>query len=492
MKIKTLKLLLVFCLISLFLSCQTAKKNRDISGKNRTSLASYHEAENYLDAKRADNTIYWGDGMADISMDLWKGKIDARKRAMNALSEQIKIKVSSDVEMVISKNSVSNGGAYSEEVKKSITQKLETYTNQVLTNLKESKLFIDYPQKGTATYVVYISKKEYEAKVKNDLNQKKQLITDTIKSGDKEFVNGNFIAGVNLYARAKQLKQSFFGLIPIYYDIDGDGKAEELTICINDRIRNFFTNIKLTLLNASFLYDSEGLLETLPRVYARYTDLNGEKHHVAGLSLKAVFVKGGGRIAPIITGDYGEVEIPFTRINPRSREVTIRLVVNTAKINGIKKIAAGGGTSLIIKMKRKKTIALAVNFLNNRKNIIPGNIKEKIASILLEKKYSVIHKPFKRESEIKNTKNVNADYIFFVSAKTTGSGAVGQYANMFTSHCGANIKVYKMPLKNQAFSGNIRKAQGFGVSLESAGWDAFGKITDKIIKNAEEIIEGIK
>lgn len=477
-------------------SCQSTKKtnsnDKTYNGSIGTQLTPYQEAEQYLAEKRSDSSVYWGDGISDISKDIGKGKIEARLRAMNALAEQIKIKVSSDFKMIISQNSMTDKKGYSADVKKSITQKLETYTNQVLTNLKESKLFIDYPKEGSATYVVYISRKEYEDKVRNDLNRKKQLITDTIKSGDKEFAAGNYVAGINLYVQAKQLKQSFFGLIPIYYDIDGDGQADELTICINERIRGFFNNTKLSLLNDSFQYDSEGIPETLPRVYVQYTDSAGEKHHVSGLTLKPSFVKGGGRISRIITGDYGEVEVPVSRINPKSREVLLRLKVDIAKIKGVKEIAAGCSHSLVIKMKRKKTIALAISFINHKKNVVPGNIKEKIASLMLDKKYSVIHTPFKRESEIKNSQNVNADYIFFVSAKTTGEGAVGQYANMFTSHCGANIKVYKMPLKSQAFSGNIENAQGFGVSIESAGWDAFGKISESIVKKAEKIIEGIK
>ncbi len=281
-------------------------------------------------------------------------------------------------------------------------------------------------------------------------------------------------------------------MIPVWQDIDGDKRAEELTLAIDERIRQFIGGLQLSLLNDSFLYDSEGNPETLPRVYVRYTGATGTQSPVAGLPLKIVFVKGEGAVASGITGEYGEVEITVNRLNPKYRETVIRVGVNCEKISGLNEIATGREQSVEIKMMRKKTIALAASFANGKKLSIPGSLKAKVTTMLLDNKYSVIHLPFTSEAAIKKSRNINADYILMIRAKTSGGGAVGQYANMFTAYCGASLKVYKMPLKSLAFSETIKKHQGFGVSLESAGWDGFGKIKSRIEQKAKNMIERIK
>ena len=488
----TIKPFFFMGLLFVVTACMTAGKGPSVKTATSDSMKRYNAAEAYIEGKRGDSSVYWGEGIANIEGDIGKCKIEARARAIGDLAGQIKTQVSSDFKKVIRTNGVTNGGDWSEAVEKSIEQKLETYTSQVLTNLKESRLFIDYPERGTGTYVVYISKKEYEDTVKKDMNRKKQLITDTIRSGDRAFLKKRFIEGLQQYIHAREMKQSFFGMIPVWQDIDGDNRAEELTLAIDERIRQFIGGLRLSLLNDAFLYDSEGNPETMPRVYVRHTGVTGIQSPVAGLPLKIVFVKGEGAVTPAATGEYGEVEIAVNRINPKHRETVIRVGVDAEKISGLKEIATGHEQSVEIKMKRKKTIALTVSFANEKKQSIPGSLKAKVTTMLLDNKYSVIHLPFASEEAIKKSRNINADYILMIRATSSGGGAVGQYANMYTAYCGAALKVYKMPLKSLEFSETLKKHQGFGVSLESAGWDGFGKIKGRIEQMAKDIIERIK
>lgn len=485
----TTRSMMVFCMaVSLFACVGSGKKGAG----EVTMTSAYKKANAYLSEKRSDNTIYWGEGMANIGEDLGKEKIEARKRAISALADQIKIQVTSDVEMTINKSSVVNGTTYSEEVKKSISSKLETYTNQVLTNLKESGLFIDYPKAGTGTYLVYVSRKDYDGKVKNDLRKKKQLISDTIRSGDREFVSGNQVNGIRQYLKAKEMLYSFFGNIPIYDDIDEDGKPENLAISISERIRGFFSNLELSLMNSGFQYDSEGIPESLPRIYAQYRDPAGQKKHVAGLPLSVVFVKGQGQVAPVVTGNYGEAEVSFIRLNSKFRSIYIKVDIDKGKIPGLSQFPHTDTAILKIKLNRKKAVALAIHFSNNKKSTPPRNLKENITTALLDKNYSVLNVPFKSEADVKKSTGVNADYIFLVKILSNGGGTVGQYSSMYTSYCGAALKLYKMPLKTLSFSDSVKQTQGFGVSLDSAGWDGFGKINSTILKKAEKMIGRIE
>jgi len=486
-------------------ACMTAGKGMETKGgvhkkaplkETKTTKSEarsrYKAAEAYIEAKRADNSVYWGEGIANIEGDIGECKIEARKRAIGDLSGQIKTQVSSDFKRVIRTNATTSGGVLSEDVEKSIEAKLETYTSQVLTNLKESRLYIDYPEKGTGTYIVFISKKEYNEKVKKDMNQKKQLVTDTIRSGDRAFVNKQFLEGINQYIQARQMKQSFFGMIPVYQDIDGNGSQEEFIISIDERIRTFFSGLKLSLLNNGFQYDSQGAPETLPRVYVRFRDVSGTENPVSGLPLRTVFATGEGAVSTAVTGDYGEVELAVTRINPKHRETLIRVDIDRNKIMGLEAVSTGREQSLAVRLKRQKTIALSVSFSNYNKKSVPSKLKDSVTGILLDKKYSVVHLPVLSEQAIKNSTDINADYVFLIRANTSGGGAVGQYANMFTANCGASLKVFKMPLKNLSLSESVKTVQGFGVSKENAGWDGFGKIRGKIEKKAKAMIERIK
>lgn len=495
---KIIPCFIVFALV--FSSCvtggekeltQEAKREQEIIEKERIEAKKNHnKAEKYLSRKRNNPDIYWGEGIANIDGDLGLCKIKARKRAINNLAEQIEVKVKSDVEMVVNKNAVIKDSDYSEDVKKSFEQKLQTYTSQVLTNLNESEIFHDYPAKGSATYFVYINKADYEKKVKKDLKQKKDLVTANLKNGDLNFKKENYVSAIKDYTTAKQMKSAFFSDLPVYEDIDKNGIKEDVSILLKNRVSSFFSNLELTLLNKDFTYTAEGIPEKIPEIYAQYKDENNNKHPVKGLDLKIETIKGKAEVKSPVTGSYGETELSISKIDPSYKKTVLKVSVDKEKLT---KSSNEIYTSpeLKIDFERKKSVAVAAVFFNNGKTYLPKNIKNHIKSSVLDRKFSVIDLSYK-DSQNQDLSYLNADFLIVVKISSAGGGSVGNYSNMNASNCSASVSLYSLPLKNLISQKNISAKKGFGVDQQSAGWDGFGKNRSNIINKADEIIKRIQ
>lgn len=496
------KLSLFLMAVSLvFASCVTSGKKeiseeekirqKKIARAENITKANYKKADEYATNIRNNPDIYWGEGMAIIGTDLGKCKELARQTAIKNLSGQIKTRVKSDVEVLVNKKSALMGSSYTNDVKRSFNEKLKTYTSQVLTDIHESRLFIDYPKKDTATYYVYINKKDYEQKVKKDLNQKKNFITSNIKNGDNNFKSGNYMASMKDYINAKEMKNSFFSSLPVYEDIYRTGEKQEVSGYIKNRINSFLSSIELSLLNKDFTYSAQGRLDKSLEVYAQFTDSSGEKKPVKGLPLKFEVIKGSMNVKLPVTGSYGETELSVVKIDPSFKEIIAQISVDIDKITeGSEEVAAGNST-LKLKLSRQNSVAVAAVFLNNGKKYLPQNVKDHVKSTILNKKFSIIDIPYK-DSLKDDLSYLNADYLVVIKVLSSGGGVVGNFSNMYASNCSAVISLYSLPDKNLIAQKNTGAKKGFGVSIESAGWDGFGKNRQNIIKKSDYIIESIQ
>ncbi len=488
---------LIFLL--LFFSCVPAgqkkvlnqEKVQDKKIEFNEAKKRYKDADEYAKKLRNNPDIYFGEGVANIGSDIGLCKEKARKSALKYLAEHIEVKVESDVKVIINKNFQKSSSDYNSEIEKRFNEKLKIYTSQVLTDIHESKLFPDYPRKGDATYFVYIYKKDYEEKVKKDLNQKKNYIISNIKNGDENFNKGNYVLAIKDYVNAEKMKKSFFSNIPVYEDINSTGNKIELSHLVKNKITDFFSKIELSLLNNDFQYSPKGKLSKNPEIYAQYIDKNNEKHIVKGLPLTIEVIKGKLQSRPFVTGLYGEAELNIINLDPSFRETLLKVAVDREKITGEKPDEVLNNSSIKIKLVRKKTIAVAAVFFNNGKKYLPKNIKDHIQSFALERGFGVVDISY--EESLKNDfPNLNADFLLVVKINSSKGKSAGNYANMFISNCSASISLYSLPSKNLAARENTGLKKGFGVSSDSAGWDGFGKNRAEIISKSDSVIGAIK
>ena len=151
--------------------------------------------------------------------------------AVENLSFQIETAVHTDIEvMLYSKRDPDT--PMSEEAVETVKARTRTYTNQILSNIQGNRQFFDYPLPGYITYFVYIDKAEYQEKVRKDIEAKRKMLLDMVRSADREFEKNAIARAVQGYANAFRQMTVFFGNIPIVIDINEDGKGEDLSVAL--------------------------------------------------------------------------------------------------------------------------------------------------------------------------------------------------------------------------------------------------------------------
>jgi hypothetical protein len=452
----------------------------------------YNEVKDFIDTKREDPDIYWGEGIANIGDDLGNARIESKDRALKDLSEKIEVHVESEFYRVLSGISQETGKKYSETIKDEIIQRSKIYTNQVITNTKE-KFFTDFPRTGTMTYFVYISKKDYEEKVQRDLTIKKAKIRTGIQNGNVEFINKNYLNAIQNWLKAKEDTDNFFGQLPLQDDLDNDGNLEEINAYLYGKMNNFFGNSSLTCMYDEIFYNAQGELTQKPVILAQYTNDFGEKHNLIKLPLKAKFIQGNGIIhGNIQTETYGQAELQINQVDPTYRISSIHVEIDKQRMPGINLFSLPPMPSTLIELKKIKTIALSITFQNEDNIVEPEDLKNTIRTILLNSGFSVLSVLISNnnvnQSDIQAINDTNSDFLLFINTRAGISSTVGGYENMFATTCSGVVSLYKLPQGNVISSENIDETQGFGVSSTGAGWDAFGRLRDTIITNTINII----
>ncbi|VVS90614.1 LPP20 family lipoprotein [Desulfoluna spongiiphila] len=446
------------------------------------------EAKGFIAEKRRDKNLYIGEGTANIGADLGKGKLEAKNRAREELARQIRVKVESDFQLITEKRGV---GA-SAEVQQEITQRLETYTSQVLTNVQESDFFIDYPKTGTVTVLVFIPKEAYEVQVKEDLNQKKEMVVEAVKQAEKALKNGEYVRALKQFLEAGTMQRAFFGRVPVYAEIDGDGLRDELSNHVTFRVEGITSRIQLSLLNDTFLYDPEGHLEKQPRVLARYLDGTGTSVPVTSLPLVASFAEGQGRVAPCVTGVYGQAELAVSAVDPSLKTAVLQVAPDFTSLGDFSAYDLPPMRPLKVDLLRKRAVALLVCCKNGGKGINVSGLTDAVTSLLLNRQLTVVPVDNGQTVASVSGDSLNADYLLAVEVVPSGGGTVGSYANMHAARCGAGLSLYTLPAKSLTKKENLASQEGFGITAESAVWDAFGKSREPIVKAAGKMMERVQ
>ncbi|VFQ42549.1 hypothetical protein [Desulfoluna butyratoxydans] len=446
------------------------------------------EARAFIAEKRKDPSLYIGEGTANIGADLGKGKLEAKDRAREELARQIRVKVESDFQLITEKRGVGASAAVQQE----ITQRLETYTSQVLTNVRESDFFIDYPKTGTVTVLVFIPKEAYEVQVKEDLNQKKEMVVEAVRQAEKALKNGEHVRALKQFLEAGSMQKAFFGRVPVYAEIDGDGLRDELSNHVAFRVAGITGRIQLSLLNDTFLYDPEGRLEKQPRIMARYLGATGSGQPVTNLPLAVSFAEGQGQVTPGVTGVYGQAELAVGSVDPSLKTAVLKVTPDFSALGDFSAYDLSPMRPLKVDLTRKRAVALLVRCKHADKGLNVSGLTDAVTSLLLNRKLTVVPVDQGLTPASVNGDALNADYLLTVEVDPSGGGTVGSYANMHAARCGAGLSLYTLPAKSLTRKETLPSQEGFGVTAESAVWDAFGKSREPIVKAAGTMMKGIQ
>jgi hypothetical protein len=495
---KNLSLIIILIFIFNLAAALGGDKLSDAAAEMRSAVqekAPNADAE-FIKKKKNDPDIYWGEGIATIqNADLGAAREVAKERALNDLSQKIKVFVESDISHLIQGATKSSAGKLSEENREVFIEKVNVYTRVALSNIKD-KFIADYPVKNNCTYFAYISKSEYERTVNEDIKIKKAQVKTSIANGDRAFEQNDFMIAANHWTMAYEQLEAFFGGLPLQDDLNNDGRNEDVASYIYKRVNNLFGKIQLSFIADKITYDASGVLTKKPIVQAKYTDAAGKTHSVANLPLKVDFVSGTGWVngAPK-TSEYGEAIIPL-KIDASNPSTVINVKIDVNALPGLNAFRLSQLSEARLTIGKIKTIAVAAAFFNRNKRSTPAELMNEIKRILINNGFLTIEISLNgyeaAESEIARASSMNADYMLTVTMKTSNTGTVGGYANMYVSTVSGLIALYKLPRGDQIAAEIISAKKGYGVSGSVAGWDGYGKIKKTALNKTKKIISEIR
>ncbi|MEA3499911.1 MAG: hypothetical protein U9R41_02665 [Candidatus Marinimicrobia bacterium] len=503
---KILKFFILILLIIILIGCgkETVKKEPKKSMAEIEKEKVRAGIKGFIESKKNNPNVYWGEGVANIGNDLGEAKIQANNRALEDLTKTIEVNVQSDITRTLSGISMQTGKIYSEHIEDQITQKTKIYTDQIIKDVKE-KSYLDYPKDGFVTNFVYISKSKYKERVKKDLETKRTMIRTAIIGGNEEFENRNYMTALNNWLNAYQYIENFFGELPLLVDLNNDSIMVEVHSYIDGKINKFFGSIQLSRLtskqlnegNKKVFYNMQGKVNRQPSFYVQYENSNGEKFPISQFPLSAKIVEGEGKITNnITTGNYGQAELRINYIEPKNKFSTIKVKIDIDEINGLNKFSLPLLSSLTINLEKEKSMALSVKFYNYDQTEKSPNLESKLKTLLMDNGYSVANILIKgfnvNDKDIENAKKTNADYFLAINLSSGNTSKVGGYDNMYTANCSGIISLYNLETGQIVATENIPVKSGFGVSAQGAGWDAFGKRINLTVDKTRNVIGKIK
>ena len=493
----TLKTVIILSIVFCFYFSSAAQDTLLNNQQKLQNTIEYIKTKQFLDSLRINKDVYSGVGTAKIGNDIGEAFINAKKNALNNLASQIKVVVSSSVQQIVTSTSKTNNGSYSEIINESFKNTINTYTDQVLTDVNESQNFIDYPDLGYVTKAVYISKSVYKEMVSEDLKAKKNIIRTSINNANVEFAGKHYLQAVNNWLIAKEKLYDFFSDLPLQDNLGENNNLQDVSEYINGKISFFFSGLSLEDITGKTRYDAKGRLNKPIMIFAKYKDENGQENGVARLPLKVDFMQGEGNILKgITTGSYGQAKLHVSYINPDNKNSIIRITVDTNKIIGLNNFRNLLLPSIDVLLMKTRTVALAVTFNNSGRNLSPDELKNNIQSKLLKQGLAVevvsVSSAVVSDDDIQRLNQIHADYLFYVYINTISCSTVGGYKNMYVAPCTGTVFVYELPQGNLVASKQLQTIKGYGSTSAGAGLDAYGKLKKSILNITQNMLEEIK
>lgn len=484
-----------YAIILVLLGC-TKSPVKDIvntppAEKSLSALAQIEDLKKMGLIKSSDK-YYFGDGIANIGTELGLAKIEAENRAKADLASSIKIQIRETIIIITIGTSRVEGGRVSAKVEESIQQKIESYTNQLLENPKEIGPILNYPQSGVLSYFVYFPKAVYDEKVTEDLNSKKLMVKRYVQNGDKDLSAQQYLPAVLNWTKARELKSSFFGSLPLNVDLDGDNNPENISAYLDQKVTNLFGNLDVGVINNNISYDVTGALDRTPIIRVVYNDENNNTHYFSQFPLRATILEGNGNFeGSLTTGFFGQAELLISQIDPSYRFTNVLVELDLNSIAGLDKFELPTNLSTVVHLIKKRTVALSVTFINNDQSVSSSDLKNSIRTTLLNNGYEVvladIPNPELTPNTLRLANETNADYLLNVYIET-GIVSIEEEYNIYSTLCSARVVAYILPDGRERYSESITGIEGFGNNASGAGWDGFGKIKPNILNKVKNII----
>lgn len=425
--------------------------------------------------------LYVGEGVSKIGKSVSDAIKSASKMAKKELAESIKMRIKLTIVDVLGKKSETSDEWFE--------SKTESYSDIVFRDLK-GRDFLYYPDNKTVTYLYWISKKEYKLQVDEDLKRKKETIMGFLNEGMSSYKKEDFGNALSNYFEANKKLIRYFDGSPVEEHVKGD--TVELNSFIHSQIIKIIENIRITPLDKVVMYDVKGVPRKNPSILVEALNKKGQSFPVHNLALLVKFEKGNGQLYEDVRSDINGIAIiNINHINPKFPDALLKVGLNLKKMGASESSKDWDvSPSTQVKLIRIQTIALTVKFFNGNTVTVPNNFVADLKSNLLEDDFGIVDFNIRSDkitkNEIRKADELNVDYllVIVIKAKTGGPDITG----MFWGTVSSNATLFSIPDGAPVFTFQGPSAEGEHIDRSSAGWDAFAKIQNNLLKKVNRKI----
>ncbi|MCX7957057.1 MAG: hypothetical protein N2643_04080 [Endomicrobia bacterium] len=412
----------------------------------------------------------------------------AKQRAINNLAMGIRVKIEAVVKDEIN---FTTGKPLEEKFNRVI----KTYVDDLLTNI-QLKVYEHYPKKNAVTVIAYISKKIYDEFLEKRLKAQIEYIAEYISKG-LLFINSNMVvAALRSFIQAQKLLEKEFNYLPLQYDIDKDGKLENLTITAETKIFEILQRIKFIPPKENIFFNADGILRKNFVIKTVFVN-NSTEIPVENLPVKVSVIKGAAAPSVIsaVSNKLGEVEIKLNKVTAEMNEVQLLAEVDLDALDISSKLRYITPPGCIINLAKTKKVMLICSHFCDKIVKEPQRVKSKIISLLHQQGFeteSLVYKNTKlTDSEFDNARDKKADYLVFINLFSQVN-KLSEY-DMFISNLNAKIEIYSVKDKELiSYIENGLTSKGYGVDKENATSSAENEVSDKITRILADEIKKLR
>ncbi|HID95526.1 MAG TPA: hypothetical protein EYP53_05645 [Candidatus Latescibacteria bacterium] len=233
----------VSTLVLLILNIGCASQRPPISYVAPTKETRRTLRPHWVDNPPADPAFFFGVGSASDSGDPARDRKRADDSARLEIASQLKIRVTSVVFDLIQ----TRRKAAREEIEAEYSQEISTMVDQTLEGSKIIERWRD-PETGAYYSLASMSKVEFRAKVKKQVEDAKNKALDHYRHAQRAQSAGDMFTAMKYYASALDELRVILGT-PLQIDLDGDGKEEFFRAELQRKISEIVSNLQIKVIN---------------------------------------------------------------------------------------------------------------------------------------------------------------------------------------------------------------------------------------------------
>jgi|GEM_PF-2632911 len=191
---------------------------------------------------------YVGEGWADLEPNPGKAREQAKARALGDLARNVHVSVQSTLLDVL--------GQSNDQPLQNIESRVNAQAEIFSTPLDKEEYLLHQPRRGQLTCRVAVDRVRYDARVRENLENKKNRVVDQIRGAQTALKTGRLAEALRALNEAKKRADTDLSGGPVYLDIEGTRR--EGMAWVTDRENEILSSLKITGAEDPVVFDERG------------------------------------------------------------------------------------------------------------------------------------------------------------------------------------------------------------------------------------------